>query len=136
MPTLTLPASLDSLPSLRHFLAEASAGCGREEQAIYDLKLAVDEIATNAITHGGAGVRTPGTLTLRAETTPEALTVVLEDYGARFDPRTAPTHAPPGGWGIQLAIKGVDRFDYQRDGERNLYIFVLNRLKPLANSGG
>lgn len=136
MPTLTLPASLESLSALRHFLTEASTGCGHEEQAIYDLKLAVDEIATNAITHGGAGTSPPGTFTLRAEKTPGALTVTLEDYGGPFDPRTAPHHAPPGGWGVQLALKGVDRFDYQRDGERNRYTFVLRRLEPPAGSGG
>ena len=136
MPTLTLPASLESLSALRHFLTEVSSGCGREEQAIYDLKLAVDEIATNAITHGGASTRPPGTFTLRAEKTPDALTVTLEDYGGPFDPRTAPRHAPPGGWGVQLALKGVDRFDYQREGERNRYTFVLRRLEPPAGSGG
>lgn len=134
MPTLTLPASLESLSALRHFLTEAAVDCGREEQAIYDLKLAVDEIATNAIIHGGAGSRPPGTLTLRAETTPEAFTVTLEDYGGPFDPRTAPHHAPPGGWGVQLALKGADRFDYHWDGERNHYTFVLSRLEPLAGA--
>jgi serine/threonine-protein kinase RsbW len=136
MPTLTLPASLESLSALRSFLNEASTDCGREEQAVYDLKLAVDEIATNAIIHGGASTRPPGTFTLRAETSPEAFTVILEDYGGPFDPRLAPRHAPPGGWGVQLALNGVDRFDYQRDGERNRYTFVLSRRAPSAGDGG
>ena len=52
MQTLTLPASLESLSSLRRFVEEVSAGIGRDDQTIYDFKLAVDEIATNAITYG------------------------------------------------------------------------------------
>ena len=130
MQTLTLPASLESLSSLRRFVEEVSAGIGRDDQAIYDFKLAVDEIATNAITYGGAGERPPGTFTLRAETTPSALTVTLEDCGVPFDPRTAPPHAPPGGWGVGLALQGVDRFEYERDGDWNRNIFVLSRPNP------
>ena len=132
MQTLTLPASVESLSALRRFLAEVSAGIGRDDQAVYDLKLAVDEIATNAITHGGAGQRKPGTFTLSAKTTADALTVTLEDYGERFDSRTAPYHPPPGNWGVRLALEGVDRFEYQRDGERNRNIFVLSRPRPLV----
>ncbi len=132
MQTLTVPASVESLSALRRFLAQVSAGIGRDDQAVYDLKLAVDEIATNAITHGGAGQREPGTFTLSAETTPDALTVTLEDYGERFDSRTAPYHPPPGNWGVRLAIEGVDRFEYQRDGERNRNIFVLSRHRLLV----
>lgn len=128
MQTLTLPASLESLSALRRFVEEVSAGIGLDDQAIYDLKLAVDEIATNAITFGGAGERPPGTFTLRAETTPGTLTVTLEDCGVPFDPRTAPHHPPPGGWGVRLAINGVDRFEYQRDGDLNRNIFVLSRV--------
>lgn len=132
MQSLTLPASLESLSALRRFLAETSACIGRDDQAVYDLQLAVDEIATNAVHYGGADKRGPATFTLLAEKTPDQFTVTLEEYGQEFDPRTAPQHPPPGGWGVRLALEGVDRFDYQRDGERNRNIFVLKRARPLV----
>jgi anti-sigma regulatory factor (Ser/Thr protein kinase) len=130
MQALTLPASLESLAALRRFVADVCTDLGRDSLAVYRLQLAVDEIASNAIIYGGADRRGPCTFTLLVEKTPEALTVILEDYGGPFDPRTAPQHPPPGGWGVRLALEGVDRFDYQHQGERNRNIFVLNRPRP------
>jgi serine/threonine-protein kinase RsbW len=60
----------------------------------------------------------------------------LEDHAQAFDPRSmrmpdAEDLAKPleeraiGGLGIFLAIHGVDRFEYRREGERNLNIFEV-----------
>ena len=65
------------------------------------------------------------------------LQLVLEDTGEPFDPRTMelPDESdfskpledrPIGGLGIYLAFVGVDRFDYRREGDRNLNIFEVN----------
>ena len=141
MQELTVPASLESLSTIGRFIMNVSTAGGLDNASAYRLRLAVDEIATNAISHGEAGVRGPGTLSLLAATDPKTLTITLEDYGGAFDPRT---QAPPlnedipleerdiGGLGVYLALEGVDRFDYQWVGGRNRNIFVMNRPPALA----
>lgn len=44
---------LHDLPGLRDFVAARARGAGLTEQAIGDLLVAVNEVATNAVTHGG-----------------------------------------------------------------------------------
>jgi anti-sigma regulatory factor (Ser/Thr protein kinase) len=64
------------------------------------------------------------------------LRVILEDRGTPFDPRQV---APPvnlqapaeerqiGGLGIYLALTGVDQFFYERVGDCNRNVLVMNR---------
>jgi len=51
------------------------------------LVLAVDEVATNIITHGYQEVGLEGDITIRAQQDANTLTVTLEDAGKPFDPR-------------------------------------------------
>ena len=136
MQELTVPASLESLSTIGRFIMDMSTAGGLDNASAYRLRLAIDEIATNAISYGEAGTRGPATLTLRADTNPKTLTITLEDYGCAYDPRTQPAPASTdipleerdiGGLGVYLALSGVDRFDYEWTGERNRNIFVMNR---------
>ena len=52
MDALTLPGTLDSLTAIREFVGEMGEKAGLDRKALYRLKLAVDEIATNIVTHG------------------------------------------------------------------------------------
>jgi anti-sigma regulatory factor (Ser/Thr protein kinase) len=136
MQELTVPASLKSLSTIGQFIMNVSKSSGLEDASAYRLRLAIDEIATNAIHYGKAGARGPASLTVRVEASQKMLTVTLEDYGSAFDPRTQPApdgidkpleEREVGGLGVFLALRGVDGFDYQRDGERNRNIFMMNR---------
>jgi serine/threonine-protein kinase RsbW len=132
----SLPAVLDSLAELRRFAREAAAGAGVDESKSYQLQLAVDEIATNIINYGYAEEGASSLLTISSEVRDGRLVVTLEDTAPAFDPRSnvlpeAEDLEQPleereiGGLGIFLAVNGVDRFDYQREGERNLNIFEV-----------
>jgi len=132
----SLPADLDSLAELRRYAKEAADGAGIDEARTYKLQLAVDEIATNIISYGYKDVGASAVITIGGEIRDGALVVTLEDHAPAFDPRTvripgAEDLAKPleeraiGGLGIFLAIHGVDRFDYCRDGDRNLNIFQI-----------
>ena len=139
MNTLTVPATLDSLADVGAFVKAAAEAAGLEAQAIYRLRMAVDELATNAVQHGyknhPANAAAP-TIDLCLKMNDQTLTVVLEDAGTPFDPRQAP---PPrgldlpleerdaGGLGVFLALGGVDQFFYERVGERNRNVLVVNR---------
>ena len=52
MKPLRLPATLDSLEQLGEYVIAATAEAELDAKAAYGLRLAVDEIATNIITHG------------------------------------------------------------------------------------
>jgi anti-sigma regulatory factor (Ser/Thr protein kinase) len=113
-----------------------AAGLGR--QAAYNLRLAVDEVATNIIVHGYEENGLSGTLIVRADERDDSIAVTLEDTGPEFDPRTRPLPseeelAKPledrdvGGLGIFLALESVDEFRYERRGTTNLNTFVVRR---------
>ena len=96
----------------------------------------MDEIATNIIAYGYRDAGPCAEITIGGEIRGDALVVTLEDQGPAFDPRTRPMPdaealAKPleertiGGLGIYLATQGVDRFDYHREGDRNLNIFEV-----------
>jgi anti-sigma regulatory factor (Ser/Thr protein kinase) len=134
----SFPAALESLSGIRAYAHSAAEAAGLDGKATYSLQLAVDEIATNIIAHGYQESGLQGDLSIEADSTGEALTVTLRDRGAPFDPRTLELPdeealAKPleerreGGLGIFLAFAGVDRFDYHREGDTNVNIFVVNR---------
>ncbi len=138
MDPLTLPATLDALGEIGRYVNQAAAAAGLEKQAAYNLRLAVDEIATNIILHGYEEAGLSGDIRVMREESAKELRITLEDRAIPFDPRgkTLPSaeelarpleERPIGGLGIFLVLNGVDRFDYQRQGEINRNIFIMRR---------
>jgi anti-sigma regulatory factor (Ser/Thr protein kinase) len=137
---LTVPAKLESLADVTAFVLAAADAAGLGPQARYRLRLAVDELATNIVTHGYPNAPGHGpmpTIEVRTRTDEKALTVILEDAGIPFDPRQVPApadlHLPPeqralGGLGVHLALTGVDQFQYERVGDRNRNVLVVRRV--------
>lgn len=136
MDTRSFPAVLDSLAGLRRFARDAAAAAGVDEAKSYQLQLAVDEIATNIVSYGYRNAGASSLVTIRSEVRDDRLVVTLEDTAPAFDPRDkslpeAEDLEQPleergiGGLGIFLAVNGVDRFDYRREGDRNLNIFEV-----------
>jgi anti-sigma regulatory factor (Ser/Thr protein kinase) len=138
MKSLCLPASLDSLEPLGKYVVAAATEAGLDTRGAYNLRLAVDEIATNIITHGYEESGLTGEINVSGVLTDSALTIVLEDSGVPFDPLS---QALPdeeylmlpleerdiGGLGIFLVLKGVDTFNYEHVDGRNRNIFIMKR---------
>ena len=136
MEPLTLPGTLDSLGAIAKYIKAATTAAGLDKKTSYRLRLAVDEIATNIITHGYAEAGLDGVLELSSEMDEKCLTIRLEDTGAAYDSteRQTPddlTHSlgerQTGGLGVFLAIQSVDKFLYERIGDRNWHTFIVNR---------
>lgn len=135
---LTVKGSLDSLEPIRRHLEQAASAAGLDEGATYNLVLAVDELVTNAVTHGYRENGLDGEITVTAETTDRELVVLIEDAAPMYDPRTHRVPTPEdlqkpladrdvGGLGVYLVLQGVDRYDYQRTGDRNRSILGMKR---------
>ena len=136
MQQLTVPAALEALPAVSEFVKQGAAAAGLDKRAEYRLRLAVVELVTNTITHGYLEANLSGTVELRAEVDDRTLRVTLEDSAKPYDPSLTP---PPddldlaaedrkiGGLGVYLALEAVDGFRYERAGDRNRSVIVMNR---------
>jgi len=131
------PGTLDSLAPIRDFIARAAAAAGLDHAAGYNLCLAVDEIATNIVTHGYEAAGLSGDLRLATAVEEGRLIVRLADRGRAYDPSrhdlpekddlTAPLHArAAGGLGILLAFHGVDELRYSTGEAGNVHTFAVN----------
>lgn len=138
MERLTLPGTLDSLSKIGAFVLEAAAAAGLERKAAYRLRLAVDEIATNAVVHGYDAVGEKGTLILSANIGDGKLTITLEDSGPAYNPFETPSpddldqpldDRDIGGLGVFLAVQGVDEYRYEWVNGINRNIFTMNSVE-------
>lgn len=143
MEPLIVPGTLEALEAIAKYILTAARLAGLDKAASYDLRLAVDEIVTNIIVHGYGEAKREGKIGVRVELVePTTLTVVIEDTGLPFDPTQIPPphdlHLPleqrqTGGLGVYLALQGVDKLVYERAGECNRNILVVNRQKSSAS---
>jgi len=142
MEPLVVPGILDSLSRIGKYVLEAAATAGLDRKASYRLRLAVDEIATNSVTHGYQETGLHGSLVVLSYMDEASLTLILEDTADAFDSSTLSRPAsldlpmderPIGGLGVYLTLQGVDAFRYERVGNRNRNIFIMHRpLNPAA----
>ncbi|MFN7524496.1 MAG: ATP-binding protein [Aphanizomenon sp.] len=137
METLTVSGTLDSLEAIATYIKTAAESAALDKKATYKLRLAVDEIATNIIIHGYEEAGLQGQLKISATLGESSLTICIEDTGARYDPHDKVTVAAQelnkpleerqiGGLGVYLAIQGVDQYLYEREGDKNRNIFIVN----------
>ena len=136
MEPLIVSGTLDSLGAIAQYVMAAAAAVGLDKKTSYNLRLAVDEIATNIVTYGYKEAAREGLLALRAEFDEQSLTISIEDTGIPYDPTQKPVpedldkpleQRQIGGLGIYLASLGVDKFIYERVGDRNRNIFIVHR---------
>jgi anti-sigma regulatory factor (Ser/Thr protein kinase) len=144
MPTLTIPGELSSLAPIADFVLAQAREAALDKHAAYQLRLAVDEIATNIILHGYEEHDLVGDIVVSAERDHRSLTIALEDTAPPYDPlqhdvdRVEADFDKPleqrqiGGLGVYFAMHAVDEFRYKHQGGRNRNIFVMNTSVPAA----
>lgn len=116
----------------------AAAGLASEagfpEETALDLRLALEEILTNAVRHGG--IRGPGDrIFVRLSCDEAGIEVEVRDPGAPFDPLGHPSPAlerpleerDPGGLGILLFRRVARDPQYRRESEENVLTFRISR---------
>ncbi|MCA9995397.1 MAG: ATP-binding protein [Anaerolineales bacterium] len=139
MKALTVPGEPEYLGDVVAYVLAAAEMAQLDDRAAYRLRLAVDEIATNVVTHGFVEAGREGWLRITAVSTPTQLKIYLDDTAAPYDPTQCPHPANlnaspddrhPGGLGIYLALGGVDNFRYERRNGWNRSTFIAHR-KPV-----
>jgi len=138
--TIELASDLASLARLADFLEEFGQAHGVPQGPLLHLNLALDELVTNAVTHGGS----TEPIEIRVDVSGDRLRAEILDRGRRFDPlREAP---PPdldspleerrvGGLGIHMVKKTMDSVDYEWTGDRNRVRIEKRLDPPTAGSG-
>jgi serine/threonine-protein kinase RsbW len=135
----TRAAELGALHHFRQFIQKAAGEHpGIDPEMIYDLQLALDEAATNVITHGYAGMD-PGTMILILEIDSQRIRMTLTDFGNPFEPSNAPApdleaaleDRPSGGFGLYFIYQTMDEVDYETTGDSNTLIMI--KRKPDGN---
>ncbi|NUT97520.1 MAG: ATP-binding protein [Saccharothrix sp.] len=127
-----IPSTADTIGrQVAALVRDLAARADLDRTRAYRLRLAVDEIATNAVTHGGVDV-----VHLCGGVAEDRVWVVLEDSAPPFDPRahdpsavlaTSPEDRAPGGLGLFLVHSGVDELHYDRADDRNRTTLVVHR---------
>lgn len=117
--------------SLNALLAHLRAmSLGAQPAAILRAETALEELLTNSVVHGDAGLAAQSSVWLGVSARAEVLRVRYEDAGAAFDPlpiieialqrTTIPIdQRPVGGLGILMVYRLADEFSYARADSRN-----------------
>ena len=117
--SLRLAAELKNLAVIRSFVQESAAVLDVAPAIISDLLLAVDEAATNVITHGYRGQQ--GTIEIEVKREAVDVVVHVRDNAPPFDPTNVPApdltrpleERSPGGLGIYLIRQYMDEVIYR-----------------------
>ncbi|KXK62969.1 ATPase [Micromonospora rosaria] len=111
---------------LRHSVASCASAAGLRGQALDDFVLAVNELITNAVRHGG------GQGWLRLWPNGAHLFCEVADHGhgiseQRLDDRSRPAPETAGGWGLWLARELSDTMEVET-GESGTVVRISARL--------
>lgn len=112
-------------------LTEIIEAFGEEEgigpKDVFAITLALDELITNVISYAYED-EAPHEIQVTLERKGDEIAIEIEDDGRSFDPTKAPEpevdvpveHRRIGGLGIHFVKKMMARFDYERNGDRNI----------------
>ena len=133
--TLIIPARLEKLAQVRHFVTSAAVNMPCDQEIIDDIILATDEAVTNIIVHGYEGQEGDISISLCRE--PDACVVILEDNAPAYDPNDAPqpdinaplASRPLGGLGVHLIRHLMDELRYQQKSDGTNELTLVKRMK-------
>jgi len=128
-------ANREHLAELLAFIDRTCARVGLDRETAFDVRLATDEVVSNVIEHGYAGMPA-GPITVRIHREPAQVTVIVEDLARPFDPALlAPvdTSAPieqrrSGGLGWHLVHQVMDEVRHEARSPRGNRVTLVKRI--------
>lgn len=123
---LTLRCDLNEVARADSWLQAFCAGHGVVDDALYDLRLCLDEVLANVIRHG-YGIGENGTIQVTVECPGDLIRLAVRDEAAPFNPLdaadpdldVAPEDRPIGGLGIFLVKQLMDTVSYDYENGEN-----------------
>jgi anti-sigma regulatory factor (Ser/Thr protein kinase) len=134
---LSLQNQLSELKRLGFALHEFLDEEGVPPDAVRRVRLVIEELFVNVVNYGFDDGGTHA-ITLDIRTEPGRATVVMEDDGRPFDPRSAPPPVLTGpleqrqerGYGIYIVKHLASDFGYTRENDRNRVRAVVEFMHP------
>jgi serine/threonine-protein kinase RsbW len=126
---LRVDAELERLADVRRFVRQQMIAADAAHDSLDDMVQAVDEAATNVITHGYRGAA--GWIEVDVDVDDGRCVVTLSDAAPSFDPTgfpepdlsIPPLDRVPGGMGVHLIRAATDAFTYRpRPGGGNILV--------------
>jgi anti-sigma regulatory factor (Ser/Thr protein kinase) len=134
MEPINLPGKLESLSEIGKYVMNVAKQASLDKKLAYKLRLAVDEMATNIITHGYEESGLEGNIQVEGNVETDRIVITLKDTGIPYDPTqrifdqdlSLPLQErTEGGLGVFLAIDGVDQFLYERQENINRNTIIV-----------
>jgi len=131
--SLRVAADVAQLATIRAFVEQQVRALAGDTPAIYDLVLAVNEVATNIVVHGYGDQ--PGMIEIELRRRGEAIEIRLRDQAPLFDPTrvpapdlTLPLHKRPfGGMGVHVTRQIMDSMHYRVTPEGGNELLLVKR---------
>ena len=132
---LVLASDIAEITRLIDWVEERCAEAEIGHDATFKLTLSLEEAVANVIHHAFDGVPSPHRVELELAIDSDRVFAEVIDNGREFDPSAAPEpdkHAPledrdPGGLGIHLIRKMMDRVTYRRTAGENHLLLEKSR---------
>jgi anti-sigma regulatory factor (Ser/Thr protein kinase) len=121
-----MKASIENLPKVTDSIENFLRIRGFKDEIVFDVRLAVDEAATNVIEHGYQGRE--GTIKIRCEVSAKEVVLIIEDSAMPFDifsvkePQFSENleRRQIGGLGIYLIKKKMDQVTHEFKNGKNI----------------
>jgi serine/threonine-protein kinase RsbW len=131
--SLRVAADVAQLATIRAFVEQHSRALGVDAFDIYDLVLAVNEVATNIVVHGYRG--DPGAIEIELRRLGDAIEIRLRDQAPLFDPTRVPApdlslplhKRPLGGMGLHVIRELMDAIRYRVTPEGSNELTLVKR---------
>ncbi|MCY4233991.1 MAG: ATP-binding protein [Bacteroidetes bacterium] len=133
--TLVIPSATRYLSKVRKFISTHALNANLSDEAISELRLAVDEACSNVIEHAYQGKPNEKIhLTMTIETT--RIIVQIRDRGFAFNENTyqkpnlikLSRNRKSGGFGVDIIRRLMDQVEYHTNGEIN-EIKLIKRIR-------
>lgn len=132
-------ACMSDLPALMSMVEQTCRHVGADDDTLFSLRLAVEEVFTNILDYGYPGGTGPITVHIDAQA--GQVRVSFADAAPCFDPATVPTprldvpleERQVGGWGWHFVRQAVDRVEWEPR-EQGGNLLTLVKSLPAASS--
>ena len=141
---ITTTRTLSSLESIELAVEDVCLTLDIKGSHANFITLAISELASNMIIHGGGSVKSPDNLTVKIYSSRASVTVVMEDgceplpvavvkrleenSGVVSEYDTTISNLPESGWGLDLISSAASSVSYQRKNQKNIYELAFERM--------